>query len=109
MIVLPYGLICAVLHPAKFREVDIPVREIVTLAAVDSLCGRHQVPELVMGYVAPGDKVIQRQILRSHEPICINILYRGNVCFAAALLLLITIPAFSELILLSPVFLVHAQ
>ena len=78
-LILPDHLIRQIFQTGKAREIQLPLRQMIALAAVDSPGGGMQIPKLIMGHIRPGHKVIDGNVLRRQPFLPIDFMNRRQL------------------------------
>ena len=78
-LILPDHLIRQIFQTGKTREIQLPLRQTIALAAVDVPGGGMQIPKLIMGHIGPGHKMIDGNVLRRQPILPVDFMNRRQL------------------------------
>lgn len=78
-LILPDHLIRQIFQTGKAGEIQLPLRQMIALAAVDGPGGGMQIPKLIMGHIGPGHKVIDGNVLRRQPILPVDFMNRRQL------------------------------
>jgi len=78
-LILPDHLVGQKFQVRKTGKIDLPPGQMIAFAAVDGPGGGMQVPELIVGHVGPGHKMIDGNVLRRQPVLPVDFMNRRQL------------------------------